>query len=204
MMSLLRANYGAGFYRVGNGGGWRKFHKLPRKRRARITCLTGHMPWGLGAHLPGPHRVALLLRDPVARVASLYWFVRGFSKHRHHRRAQAMGLGPFVVSGAFSDLDNGMTRWLAGRRDVGSLPIQGPVTADDARHARAHLRRATVGFVEAFDESVETFAATFGWTETRYTIKRTGRYPPPSEQEQRAIRAANRYDVALYEWARAQ
>lgn len=201
MMGVLRANYGAGFYRVPNGGGWRRFARLPAARRARIRCLTGHMPWGLGQYLPGPVRYAVLLRHPAERVASLYWFVRGFSKHRHHKRALRMDLAAFATSGAFADLDNGMTRWLAGRADVGSLARQGGVTEEDLRLAMTHVRASLVGFVSSFTVAVHNLALAFGWEHTAYTRKMVQHYPGPSRAEQRIIEQYNRFDMALYEYA---
>lgn len=201
MMGLLRANYGEGFYRVPNGGGWRRFRKLPQAKRARITCLTGHMPWGLGRYVPGACRYALLLRSPVERVASLYWFVRGFKKHRYHKQAAKMDLAHFVTSRAFADLDNGITRWLAGRRDVGSLKIRQELTDDDMQFAMTHLKASIVGFVHSFDLTIHKWAHEFGWGHTMYRRKMVQSYPGLTEKEKRIIREYNRFDMALYEYA---
>ena len=203
MMPLLRANYGDGFYRARNGGGWRTFGKLPEGKRASITCLTGHIPWGLHEYLPQPHQYAVMLREPVARVISLYWFCRRFTKHRHHKQARRHSLAKFAAMGLFSDLDNGMTRWLAGRSDVGSLPIEGPVTVEDLRLAKKHLKVMRIGFVEMFDQSVRNWALQFGWASNQVTQRRMeGDYPMPYKRIAQAVRACNLLDVELYEWAR--
>lgn len=205
IMPLLRDNYGDGFHRVRNGGGWRRFHELPEDRRASITCLTGHLPWGLHECLPQPHRYAVMLRDPVDRVTSLYWFCRRFSRHRFHAQARRHSLAQFATSGLFSDLDNGMTRWLAGRGDVGSLPTRGPVTVEDLRLAKEHLRQMSIGFVETFFQSVKTWAREFGWAHDKARWRKmVGNYPRPLRQAEQAVRACNLLDVELYEWARAR
>ena len=202
MMGILRANYGDGFYRVQNGGGWRKFGKLAHEERARITCLTGHMPWTVGQFVPGPKRYAVMLRDPVDRVASLYWFCRHFRAHRWHTYAMRCTLAQFAVGRAFADLDNGITRWLAGREDVGSLKIKRMLTDEDVRIAMAHLQTASVGFVRSFKQSVGTWACEFGWRHTKAQRKQALHYPRPTKAERRIIAEYNRFDVALYEWAR--
>jgi len=201
MMDLLRRNYGDGLYRVPNGGGWRRFHKLPEAQRAGITCLTGHMPWGLGRYLPGEHRYALLMRNPVDRVASLYWFCRGFKKHRYNRAALRMDLARFAKSRAFADLDNGMTRWLAGREDVGSLKVRQALTDEDLRLAMTHVKASWVGFVHSFGSAVCNLAFEFGWEHTAFAHKMGQQYPAPSAQERRVIEECNRFDMALFEYA---
>ena len=205
IMDMLKSNYGDGFYRTPNGGGWRKFGKLPQAKRASITCLTGHIPWGLHEHLEQPYRYAVMLRNPVDRITSLYWFCRRFAKHRRHAEARRFSLAHFAASGAMSDLDNGMTRWLAGRTDVGSLPIEKPVTEFDLNLAKSHLRTMVVGFVETYAQDVCNWALEFGWAHVdTKRRKMAGNYPSPYRRIRQAVADANRYDVGLYEWAREQ
>jgi len=204
MMSLLRANYGKGFHRVGNGGGWRKFHKRPAGQRERITCLTGHMPWGVQVGtVPGPYQTATMLRHPVDRVISLYWFVRRFPKHRWHSFAKHKKLAVFATSGAFADIDNGITRWLAGCEDCGSLKVKHQLTVKHLDRALMHLQgMAAVGFVSSFDRSVQRFADTFGWQHTAYKRKMVGKkHRAATAEERQAIAEYNRFDMAIYEQA---
>jgi len=204
VMSLLRANYGAGFHRVGNGGGWRKFHKRPAEQRNRITCLTGHLPWGVQiGTIPRPYQTAMMLRHPVDRVVSLYWFVRRFPKHKWYEFARQRGLVAFATSGAFADVDNGMTRWLAGCKDCGSLPIKRQLTEDHFGLALLHLQTmAAVGFVASFDASVQRFAKAFRWEHTDYTTKMVGkRHRAATDKERQAIAEYNHFDMAIYEHA---
>lgn len=203
MMGALRANYGSGFHRVGNGGGWRQFGKRPAAFRINVTCLTGHMPWGLHRFVDYPWTYATMLRHPVDRVVSLYWFVRCFSKHRYHRAAQKMGLADFATSGAFADLDNGMTRFLSGRRECGSLKGRRPVDDTDLKLAMGHLAgMSAVGFVETFDASLGQMADRFGWEHVDCERKMVGKkHTPPTEEQRGAIARHNRFDMALYEYA---
>lgn len=203
VMGVLRANYGSGFYRVPNGGGWRKLHKMADKKRAQITCLTGHMPWGLHQGLSRPIRYAVTLRHPVDRIASLYWFCKRFTRHKFHSAAKHMGLVGFATSGLLADADNGMVRFLSGRRDCGSLKPKQPVTDTDLKLAMTHLRTcAAVGFVSTFKRSIRQMADTFGWASAGYEnrmVSKSHRAVMPEERQ--AIAEYNQFDMALYEYA---
>lgn len=202
MMSVLRANYGDGLYRVGNGGGWRQFHKRPAAQRECITCLTGHMPWGLCQYVRAPYQHAVMLRNPIDRVVSLYWFVRDSKGHKWHSLARRLSLAEFAVCGAFADLDNGMTRWLSGNRRCGSLRSKQPIGDQDLMLAMSHLRAcAVVAFVEAFGFSLSRMAETFGWEHTDWQRRMVGKAHRPATVEERQIIAEyDRVDMALYEY----
>jgi hypothetical protein len=199
MMQILKANYSGAFRRVKNGGGWRKVQKVDPS----IRCLTGHMPWGMHQYVEGPYKYAVMLRNPVDRVASMYWFIRSFQKHPYHNRAMRNGFTWFVQANLFSDLDNGMTRWLAGREDCGVLKPNGPLTGDDLRLAKAHLQSFSVGFVETFLQDVKNWSWEFGWTLSRPLPHRMGgNYPGPGKGVRKLIRERNAMDMELYEWAK--
>ena len=112
-----------------------------------------------------------------------------------------MDLETFATTKPFADLDNGMTRWMAGRRDVGSLKSRGSLADDDLRLAMAHTAASSVGFVETFEQDVRNWAREFGWTETPMAHKMSRDYPGPTRKERRVIAEQNRYDMALYEYA---
>jgi hypothetical protein len=152
--------------------------------------------------LSGPYKYAVMLRDPVDRIASLFWFCRRFKSHRYHKQAARHGIEWLARSGLFADLDNGMTRWLAGRHDVGVLPIAGILTDDDLRLAKAHVAASSVGFVETLKQSVRNWAREFGWNGVKIEHKQRGNYPGLTARERRVIREQNAYDVELYEWAK--
>jgi hypothetical protein len=203
MMHVLRANYGGGFYRTPNVGGWRRFPKLPKRQRGKMRCVTGHLPWGLHEHVPRPCVYAVMLREPTARLVSLWRFVRHFRAHAWRKRTRGLSLAEFCRCG-MADADNGMVRWLAGRSDVGAGRSKRPVTDADLEAAKEHLAGfAAVGFVDAFDAGLAQFAVTFGWRRTGWTRKMVGRtWPKPSKDDLAEAHELNKWDFDLYAWAR--
>lgn len=207
MMPVLQANYGDGFYRIPFGGKWKKFSKLPKSERKNITCLTGHIPWGLHNFIPGKCEYATMLRHPLERIASLYLYIRRTTSHRWHSAAKHQSIADFAFS-TMSEVDNGMVRWISGRFDVGNMALGYRVGQSDLEAAKRHLEKfAAVGFVEDFDASLQLFAETFGWSSTEYIVK--GKAPARKKpvakllvDDLAVVEGVNWFDMALYRWAR--
>lgn len=193
--AILRENYGETFQRI-KPGHWKRI-----KIKPGTSCVSGHLPYGV----PKWNRAEriTILRDPVARSVSLYRYILHTIKHKHRRKAQRLRIAGLFTDFPFADLDNGMVRWLSGRHDVGSLPIDRRIGAQDYRLAIVHLRRMHYGFMEDFADTVLHLAQLFDW---RYTIierRMVGKRRPKISGEDREIIArANRYDADLYAWAR--
>ncbi|NIQ88881.1 MAG: hypothetical protein GWN93_07255 [Deltaproteobacteria bacterium] len=207
MMPVLEANYGDGFHRIPFGGKWKRFGRLPESERKNITCLTGHIPWGLHKFLPQKHQYATMLRHPLERIASLYLYIRRTTSHRWHSRAKHQSIADFAFS-KMSEVDNGMVRWISGRFDVGNMALGYRVGQSDLEAAKRHLSKfAAVGFVEEFDASLALFAETFGWKHTEYVVK--GKAPARKKtiakllvKDLAVMEGVNWFDMALYRWAR--
>lgn len=202
---ILKANYGAGYYRAPVGK-WNKFDKVSSRFRRNIRCLVGHFPYGLHKHLSRPCVYATMLRDPIDRLFSLYKFIKSYRKHPFCKIARRKSFVEFVTESSMSDARNGMTRWLSGRPDVGSRQAMEPVTESDFELARMHLwKMPIVGFVETFDESLAMFAHMLGWKITDHETRQVGRRKRKVAPEEReAVQSVNQLDVKLYEWARAK
>src|SRR5207249_2987233 len=130
------------------------FRGLPVEQRGTIKLLTGHMPFGLHAFLPGPSEYVTFLRAPVERVLSHYSFVLRQPTHYLYEKVacQKMPLRDYALGGVAAELDNGQTRYLAGALD---LPV-GQCTRKHLEEAKRNLDTycAVVGLVERFDESL--------------------------------------------------
>jgi hypothetical protein len=133
------------------------FEALPLHERARFTCLAGHVAFGVHRLLPGPARYITMLRDPVDRLVSLYYYVRETPEHPMHERLirERVTLEEFVRSIPPD----------AQVRLVSGAPHRGPTTREMLERARQNLRERFVAFglAERFDESLLLFARVLGW-----------------------------------------
>ncbi len=48
---------------------------MPEEKRNKIRCLKGHMPFGLHKYLLNSSVYLTVLREPIERVISHYYFV---------------------------------------------------------------------------------------------------------------------------------
>ena len=60
------------------------FKKLPPERRRQIRLLCGHMPFGMHKYLLRLADYITILRDPVDRIVSHYFYVRRKTTHYLH------------------------------------------------------------------------------------------------------------------------
>jgi hypothetical protein len=178
------------------------FRDLPRSKRKKIRCVMGHGPFGLHRDLIGFTEYVTLLRDPVSRIISLYYYARR-SGHRHHEviTEKDMSLHDYVTSGMNEEIQNGMTRQIAGLVD--EVPDR-----DALEQAKNHLSDhfGVVGLVEHFDESLLLMKRQYGWGQVAYRRRRVGKGRPRkediSEETLHEILERNRLDQELYHFVR--
>lgn len=168
------------------------FLALPEEKRARIRLYWAkHVEYGVHEHLPVPAEYVTLLRDPVERVLSHYWFAR-----EKRVLPEGMDLPEHVRELVEPNLQ---TRLLAGPSD----PKAPPPPAELLERARRNLRACrVVGLSERFDESVLMMRKAFGWRMPLYVRRNVGRHRPPrSEVPAEAlarIAEENSLDAVLY------
>jgi hypothetical protein len=119
--------------------------------RRDLRAVLGHFWFGLHEHLVRPYVYVTLLRRPIDRVVSLYYYTRC------HER---MTLNEFVRTPPFAEVDNDQTRRIAGVH-----PPIGGCTRETLNIARDHLRRhfAVVGTTERFNATLAMLNLRLGW-----------------------------------------
>ena len=60
---------------------WAHLQRLSTERLRRTRIFKGHMLFGLHAILPQPATYITVLREPVDRLLSSYYFMRGYKLH---------------------------------------------------------------------------------------------------------------------------
>jgi hypothetical protein len=192
-----------------------------------IYC--GHFPFGLHEWFTRPSYYAAVLREPVSRVLSLYFYIVQY-RLVIHRIAQVkkMSLGelfstrnapdyyedflPWIEGeeslGLFLDcpsaeLDNGMVRRFSG---FGLKEEPCPREALD--QARENIERyfSAVGVLEQYPKTLGLLRETFEWPwlqELRVNVgshARKKEKPQVADDLRKRIAAMNELDTALYEW----
>ena len=91
------------------------FKQLDQAEKAKIKILMGHMYFGLHQFLDSPATYITMLREPIDRVISYYYFVKKLSSHEDYEliKAKNITLKEYCQMGR-ENMCNGQTRFLAG------------------------------------------------------------------------------------------
>lgn len=165
----------------------------------------GHLEFqDVRQHFVGPTTYITLLRDPISRVISLYYYIRRTEGHRFHDEIhrKEWSLREYLEESGNLENENWMTRQLSGR-------IKGKVTNKEFQQAVSRLENhfAVAGTVERFDASLLLMKRKFGWTSVYYRKRNVTRDRPTREdlsaETLDAIRSKNQYDLKLYRHAQS-
>ncbi len=179
----------------------REFRELPQEERGKIRCVTGHASFGLHKDLLGDTEYVTLVRDPVERIISNYYYIRRTPGHRSYDSVvgQEMSLREFVESGVNAQVENGMTRSISG--DSYTQPDRTTL-----KQAKSNLREhfGVVGITERFDESLVVMKRRYGWKRVGYVKRNVTRSRPTKEdiedETHHLIESKNQLDLELYEY----
>ncbi len=176
-----------------------RFKRLPEARRRRLQVVRGHLFYGIHEFLPQGATYITMLREPVARLLSSYYFALRRPLNPLHRKLKREGLGVEDCLRLFPDRNNTQCRFIAGVKDT---------AISDERLleiAKENLTKSfsVVGICERFEESLILISTTFGWEIGFYENQKVAKSRPMVEQQLAdLIREHNRLDVELYEFGK--
>jgi hypothetical protein len=181
------------------------FIRQPEAKRGKFRMIKGHLFWGLHHFCLNEATYITILRHPIDRVLSLYyWQLR---PDCFYSIPAGTTLEDFLASGEFVSVDNGMTRFIAGK-DLDEVPY-GMCTGKTLELAKDHLARhfAAFGLTERYEESLILFKRSLGWERFPFFQKvnvhqQKPAHPVISAREQEALLLHNAYDLELYGFAR--
>jgi hypothetical protein len=184
---------------------WSYQHLLrwPQERLAHIKVFKGHMPFGLHKWLSQPATYITVLRDPIDRAISQYYFHLTHRLQPGHRLAKNLTMIEF---GRTLPYKNVQTKLLSGL-DHGYDFMAGECSADELELAKRNLatRFSMVGLTERFDESLALAKLQFGWRIEQYADFNVTQGRPQKDKISAAAREQiaefNRFDVELYRYA---
>lgn len=191
-------------------------------RENKYVAYSAHIPSFWLRSFPQPPETYCILREPIDRVISHYYFLKQYIEHaqiadRHPllTKIAHVEIGEFIreepwrSQAFFGELQ---TRWLS----IGPIwEIQDYCAAshrnrlgpyDRLEASRNLFQCVTVGLADRIDESLAILAARFGWPAptTTYHENKTSRRPSRDELEpgvRRMLQSMTRYDRVLYRFA---
>jgi len=183
-----------------------KFKRLPRAEREKIRLLAGHQGYGLHAYLGTPSTYVTLLRDPVDRAVSHYYYARSAPGHYLHDEIVSKGIGLEDYPKLAAEVRNGQTRMLAGS-DGAESDECGRKELDLAKR-RLTESFSAFGICGEFDRSLVLLKRRLGLRRPYYhrinvTPGRPRRADVPRSAAG-AIARSNEFDMELYRFALAR
>ncbi|PPS40408.1 sulfotransferase family 2 domain-containing protein [Chroococcidiopsis sp. TS-821] len=185
-----------------------EFKNLPIARRQEIKMLKGHMNFGLHEYLPRPSTYITMLREPVERVISLYYYIIRNPKHWLHAEVKGknLSLQEYVSSGIATAANNGQTRLIAAvdESKVGFDQMSEEHLAIAKQRLQDYF--TVVGITEKFDETLILLKNKFGWKMPLYvkenvTKNRQSKASVPP-QTLETVEYYNQLDIQLYQYAK--
>jgi hypothetical protein len=182
-----------------------RFRELAGRERKRFVVIQGHVRFGLHELVPRPTTYFTMLREPVDRVLSDYYFVLREPIHHLYERvaSERMSLRDYICSKMSLSVDNCQVRVLCGEPDV----AYGDCSRAMLKEAKHNLETffSVVGLAERFDESVILLKRAFGWKTPLYVRHNVTKDRPRQERIPEdvlgLIKEHNTLDIELYRFA---
>lgn len=186
------------------------FRELPEQVKAQMSCVWGHIPFGLHQWLPQAVRYLAIMRNPVERVVSYYYHVCHHRRHPLHSEVvkRDMSLEDFIRKVVDINENNLETRFISGCANFDSLmPPHDELPANALDLAKKNLENyfAVCGLTEQFDESLLLMQRVLGWKSIFYKKKNVGKKPSAAQLSSSTRRLIEKYeekDLELHEFTR--
>ena len=182
--------------------------KLSAEEKKRIKVLKGHMAFGHHVHFPESEEVTYftMLRHPVKRLISNYYFILKQKKHHAHQIIidNKYTLKDYVESGIVANTENAQLRLLSNST---SIP-HGQCTTDILEVAKNNIEKhfSIVGINERFDESLLLLQDYYHWRTPYYIRANVSghgvRMEDLDDETLQTLVTHNSLDLELYEWAK--
>ena len=168
----------------------------------------GHFCYGVHELLPRPSIYLTMLRQPIDRLISLYYFVRSRPDAFYHRLAKNVTIEQFLLEEELLELDNGQLRVIVGGGGdyFTNRTPRGQCTMEMLELAKRRIEESfcLAGVTERFDESVLMLGRALGWQNSFYLRRNEGPRGGEKKVTHPALAAElkrrNQLDCALYDW----
>lgn len=169
-----------------------KLEELTDEVKQKLVAVSGHYYFGIHTQFTKPFTYFTIVREPVDRVISAYYFLKNFPGYE---RVQTMTLEEFVLNEP--EAQNMQTMLVSG--DLHSNP--------SLQKAKEHLRNfKVVGVTEQFNETLFLLQKEYGWVnilykKTNITKSRRQKSDIPTDVIE-LINHYNSLDIELYKYSK--
>lgn len=177
-------------------------------RRKSMLIDARHSTFGIHRSIPCPSTYITILRDPIARVVSHYYYVLEVKKSSVYDSivSRRMSLEEYVTSGITFETDNGQTRWLTDACDVPFGQCTDRLLSQAIDNIDNHF--SFVGLTECFDQSLIRMHEIYGWRKHPVYVKRLKNKKKPlmariPDKTIEIIRKQNDLDCRLYDYVKS-
>jgi hypothetical protein len=178
-----------------------KLEKLSDGEKRQLKLIQGHFPFGVHEMLPQPSTYITMLRNPVKRVISTYFYAKRTPFHRDYEtiNQERMSLKDYMISKLNPVLNNGQVRLLSGEINV----TFGDCNERMLEQAKNNLNKyfSVVGTLENFDQSLLAIKEILGYKNIFYTKLNTSQSKNDKEFDSEIIdliKYYNNLDLELY------
>ncbi|SDC82643.1 MULTISPECIES: sulfotransferase family 2 domain-containing protein [unclassified Candidatus Frackibacter] len=182
----------------------------------KLKCIWGHIPFGIHNYFKRPYIYITMLRDPVERIISMYYYLYHNTKIKW---INGLSFKEFLsIKSLKPKIENLQTRFLSWEsRIINYKRTEKNLTSFmlDSNQGEPNLERAKknindyfaiVGITELFDESISLIKRELGWDDIDYTKKNVNSNRPAKDQLPveiiSMIKEKNKLDIELYDYAK--
>lgn len=187
------------YYYNGYQDAFNSLKGTPQPELNTVKWVQGHFQFGLHEAIPNPAEYITMLRHPVDRVISFYYFLRENPRHPLYKKAKSLNLKDFIMSedDIIQDgINNFQTTLISG---------DGTPSFEKAKN-NIDEHFMLVGLTERFNESLFLMRKKLRWHVpyfSRYNVTRSRpKMAQVSEDIIKIIEEKNEYDFQLYEYGK--
>ncbi len=176
---------------------------LPLEQRRGYRAVIGHYQFGMHEALPQRSEYVTVVRDPVARVLSHYWFLAEAQPELvHDADGRLLSLEEVCETRLTVDFDNAMVRCFSGvdQRDFPPGSLTREIFDRALRNLRQHF--SFVGHQEESGKALQQLRRRYGWSEdtalASVNLGVRAKRADPDEKQRRVVRRYNNWDEMLY------
>ncbi len=179
---------------------------LSQKEINKLEIIQGHLEYGLHNNFDRSSKYFAIMREPVDRVLSSYYYVISQSENPQNLGSarKTMSIYEYINSGINPFLINGQTQLIAGN----TCSIDDPLIKSNEllNMAKDNINKTFIftGTTEKFDESILLLKKMLNWKSPYYSrANRTKNKPDYSKVEteiRNFIKEHNQLDIDLYNY----